>query len=145
MLIELLKNMRTELRRSDDLQSRVKYDLITTMIGEIELIATRSKGASLTDADIIAYCKTVCANATTTLNLLADSDDRKQKLQIEVDLLKSLLPTQMSRPELESLIRSFEVCTVQAIMQQLKGAYPGMYNAADAAAIAKQVQNEQTK
>ena len=127
-------------------QLAVKAALLTTLIGESEMIGKNAGNRETNDTEVVAVIKKFIKNIDETLGHLKDfptSFDYTRGV-LEKQILEEYLPKQLNELELRTLI--FDVIAVRlensgivvnkgTVMKELKNGYSGQYDGKLAAAI----------
>ena len=90
-------------------KNRIVSNVLTTLIGEIEIVGKNDGNRETTESETIAVINKFKKNALETVNNMKErgiSEDEIQKYVDEVDLYSSYLPTLLSETELTDIIKS---------------------------------------
>lgn len=105
----------------------IAASLLTTVIGEAELLA-KNKSGKFADEDVVALLKKFISNIETTLSVYPDNTN----LVEEKSILTGYLPAQLSEDELRAIIavakQSGAVTGKADGMKYLKQHYAGKYD-----------------
>jgi uncharacterized protein len=134
MLIDKIKTDNLAARKAHDSN---KATLLTTLIGEAEMIGKNAGNRAPTDDEVIETIRKFVKNNKQTIEALAGVGS--EKFQFENDVLTEYLPKMLSEDELTEVIKSFETKNMGEIMKQLKAKYAGVYDGAMASRIAKNI------
>jgi uncharacterized protein YqeY len=126
----------------------VKSSLLTTLIGEASFVSEQDYKAGkteITDEKVLATIRKFLKGAVETLRLLLATNSGViqpiQTAKIEIDILESYIPQQLSEDELRMIIVTFKEANpganVGAIMGYLKTNHAGLYDGKMASALAK--------
>lgn len=146
-LIQRIKNERVDARKaaSEDKTNplhKTCYNLMTTLIGEIETTQKRQKQSldNISDKDVAKIIKAFIKGINETITKMGPSDDIKlTMLYLERTLLEVYLPTQLSESELSDVIKKTVADgadNIGAIMKELKASYDGLFDGKSASKIA---------
>lgn len=148
-LLQQIKKRQLEARKARD---QIEISLLTTLIGEASMPGKNDGNRESTDNEVVAVIKKFRKNAEETMKALSgrqdfDSNSSKGQVQLEILILDSLLPTQLSTEQLtlivQSLVESLPDKTAKSafgsIMKQLKEAHEGLYDGAAASSIIKEL------
>lgn len=118
MLLEIIKTQRFAALKEKD---NATYQTLTLVMGELSRLDNKSPS----DNEVTKVISKMIKSATET-NGLKHSDD----LMVEINLLKSFLPKELSEIELSKIIDALmlENATLPFIMKSLKEKYNGQYN-----------------
>jgi len=115
-------------------KNRIVSNVLTTLIGEIEIVGKNDGNRETTESETIAVINKFKKNALETVNNMKErgiSEDEIQKYVDEVDLYSSYLPTLLSETELTDIIKSIigdgEV-NIGKIMGTLKKEHNGTFD-----------------
>jgi uncharacterized protein YqeY len=112
----------------------VKYNLLTTLLGDLELEFKRSG-----NVDVLAMIKKYIKNAEITLEVKPDHTQTKEELVI----LKDYLPSQLTELDIKYIISQRELSTMGEFMAFMKKYFPNRYDGKVASQIFKEWHNEQ--
>ena len=127
--------------KADQLQARklresLKATLLTTLIGEAEVIGKNDGNREVTDAEVVAVIKKFIKGIDETLRYLGDNaPSQSQVVQSEKDMLEVYLPKQMTYEEILGAIHPVLFGTKGQIMSHLKKNYEGQYDGKLAAKV----------
>lgn len=141
MLIEKLhKDMMTARLGSD----QVAKNLLITLYSEASRVGKDKRNGPSTDDEVVATAKKFVANAEETSRILKERGQDDSVQQHEIAIVKSYLPTQLSRDELaahvDSMIAEMTLTgpkAMGAIMAQLKARFSGQYDGKVASEVVK--------
>jgi uncharacterized protein len=142
-LLMTLKADQLAARKSRD---QLKASLLTTLIGEAEMLGKNDGNREVTDSEVTALIKKFIKNVDITLDAIGlkmyDADGRIADAQEERRILDSYLPKQLTQEQLTHIIGSmkveFNVLDVKgkgAIMKTLKERFDGQYDGKMAAQV----------
>lgn len=134
MLIDKIKTDNLAARKAHDSN---KATLLTTLIGEAEMIGKNAGNRAPTDDEVVETIRKFVKNNKQTIEALAGVG--VEKFQFENDVLTEYLPKMLSEDELTEVIKSFDTKNMGEIMKQLKAKYAGVYDGAMASRIAKTI------
>lgn len=141
-LIEQIKKDQVQARISRDAE---KASLLTTLIGEAEMIGKNAGNRQSTDAEVITVVKKFINNMRETLSYAGKIDvETGNRIVREIAVLDQYLPTQMTEDQIKATLESM-VATLPdrsprqmgVLMKQLKEQHEGLYDGALASKIAK--------
>ena len=130
-LYDTVKRMRLDARKA---KNTVAATVLGVLIGELDKASekARSQSKDFTDTDTIAMVKKLIHSNNDTLK------HRVYPALIEEnEILETLLPKQLSEDQLRTIIATNELSGVPAVMQFLGSNYPGQFDRALAASIAR--------
>ena len=130
-LYDTVKRMRLDARKA---KNTVAATVLGVLIGELDKASekARSQSKDFTDTDTIAMVKKLIQSNNDTLK------HRVYPALIEEnEILETLLPKQLSEDQLRTIIATNELSGVPAVMQFLGSNYPGQFDRALAASIAR--------
>lgn len=139
-----IKSDQLTARLQSSATARVKVNVLTTLIGEVELQITREGPATRTDDKIeeltIATVKKFVKNNDETL-AVTTTVYNKMVLEEENEILKSYLPKQLTQDQLREILTAQfkEPVAMGVMMGWLKQTYAGQYDGKDASAVAKSI------
>jgi uncharacterized protein YqeY len=132
----LIETIRKDMQEAKKNRETVKANLLSTLYAEI---FTQSKsGKEMTDEDEIKIIRKFIKNADETLSFDI-TEEAKQKLNTEKQILGSYLPKQLSREETEKLVGDLisQGKTIKDIMPYFKENYSGRYDGKTVSEIVK--------
>lgn len=148
-LLQQIKKRQLEARKARD---QIEISLLTTLIGEASMPGKNDGNRESTDHEVVAVIKKFRKNAEETLKALSgrqdfDSNSSKGRVQLEILILDTLLPTQLSTEQLTSIVQNLveslpdktSKSAFGSIMKQLKDAHEGLYDGAAASLIIKEL------
>lgn len=122
-------------------------NLLTTLIGEAEMIGKNDGNRAPTDAEVLALIRKFVKNNVETITALnSDLDDYRVLLLVQENkLLEKYLPKQLDSDELVSAVRSIigelratsSPANMGAVMKILKERFEGQYDGKAASMIIK--------
>jgi len=130
-LYDTVKRMRLDARKA---KNTVSATVLGVLLGELDKASEKARGQSkdFTDTDTIGFVKKL---------IQSNNDSLKHRLQLslieENEILETLLPKQLTEEQLRSIIAKNELSGVPAVMQFLGSNYPGQFDRALAASIAR--------
>jgi uncharacterized protein YqeY len=143
-LLQEIKAQQLDARKQ---RNKVKANLLTTLIGEVESFAKTDGNREVTDSDVIATLKKFLKGVKETIVCAGDrrDGDAADLAWEERTILESLMPAQLSEDELRSAI----IAIVEAndlnkkglglLMKELKEKFEGLYDGAMASKLAKEI------
>ncbi len=144
-LLFTLKNEQLEARKSKD---SVKAQLLTTLIGEAEMVGKNDGNRPVTDQEVIATIKKFVKNLDETIRIASDYRDGESadKAWAEKTILEQFLPKQLTEVELRNamsqLITDNGLSGPKAmgvLMKDLKAKFEGLYDGKTASKIASEL------
>jgi uncharacterized protein YqeY len=130
-LYDTVKRMRLDARKA---KNTVAATVLGVLIGELDKASekARSQSKEFTDTDTIGFVKKLIQSNNETLK------HRVYPALIEEnEILEGLLPKQLSEDQIRTIIATNELSGVPAVMQFLGSNYPGQFDRALAASIAR--------
>jgi uncharacterized protein YqeY len=130
-LYDKVKTMRLDARKA---KNTVTATVLGVLLGELDKASekARSQSKDFTDTDTIGFVKKLIQSNTDSLK------HRAQPTLIEEnEVLETLLPKQLTEDQIRSIIATNELSGVPAVMQFLGSNYPGQFDRALAASIAR--------
>jgi len=137
--------------KSDQLYSRKNKQasnatLLTTLIGEAEMIGKNNGNRETTDAEVVAVIKKFIKNNQELMSVVNPESSGFNDAKIENDILTNYLPTQLTETELRSVVQK-RIATLEnispkimgKIMAWLKETYNGQYDGRMASTIVKEL------
>lgn len=146
MILDLIKREQIKLRIASvkDMtgDSKVKASCLTTLMGELETLA--KKGKDLDDVLVIQLIKKFL-KGNKEMQQHCTEEETARKLFLEVDLLESFLPKQLSDEELikvidgiiQGLEESSDKVNMGDVMKSLKQLHDGLFDGRKASSIVK--------
>lgn len=140
MILKKIKTAQVEARR---LNSQVEAALLTTLIGEAEMVGKNAGNRAVTDSEVTAVVKKFLKNIDETLAVFkGNTDPRVEKYQVEKAILETYLPKQLTRDELLVAVKSIQeagATDMGKIMAELKRLYDGRYDGKMASLVVREV------
>lgn len=141
MLINQIKKDQIEARKNKD---SVKANLLTTLIGEAEMVGKNNGNRAPSDAEVQVVIKKFIKGIDEILTLTFDKDI--QNFLTELAILKSYLPEQLSQEQLASeiskIISSLNVANpsqaIGAVMKELSAKFSGKFDSKQASILIKE-------
>ena len=133
--------------KSDQLQARIAADkakasILTTLIGEAEMVGKNDGNRDTTDQEVIATIKKFIKNIDETIAVAGSTET----LVAEKDALQVYLPRQLTEPELRVTIGNIIVTqglsgpkAMGRLMGELKKNHAGSYDGALASRLVKEL------
>jgi uncharacterized protein YqeY len=132
MLIDQIKSDNLAARKAHD---SAKASLLTTLLGEAEMIGKNDGNRPTTDAEVQEVIQKFVKNNKLTITALKDVG--AEQFHKENEILAGYLPKMLSEDELKAVILSYGTKNMGEIMKQLKTNHAGMYDGQMASKIAK--------
>ena len=126
--MNLIQTLKIELfthRRANNVVAR---NLLTTLIGEAEMVGKNAGNRETSDAEVIAIVKKFIDKNREFAQLAGDSDVLKE----ELDILQKIMPPQLSYNELVAIFQELNAMNLGEAMKWLKQNYPGRYDGKEA-------------
>lgn len=127
--MELLNQIRKDQLQARKDRNTVKKNLLTTLIGEADLQASKAKGMGTLD-----LVKKFLKDLRTTI---AATDAINADALLEVDILEAYLPTQMDEEAIARAISESGATNMGEAMKFLKATLNGQYDGKLASTVAK--------
>lgn len=140
-LIEKIKESQVTARKARD---TLMTNLLTTLIGEAEMVGKNDGNRTPTDAEVVATIKKFMKNLDETLKVVTHSP-AVSDLQCERRILELFLPTQITGDALKSIIEAIAVEVgaqpkdMGKVMGLLKARHDGQYDGKEASTLTKLV------
>lgn len=141
-LLSEIKQAQLAARKAKD---EIAANLLTTLIGEAEMVGKNNGNRESTDAEVIAVVKKFIKNTEETVKVLDPSDCRIANLQTELKILAQYLPAQFNEELLTRVLSSIKVeisagpKDMGKMLGLLKSRFAGQYDGAMASAVAKRI------
>lgn len=146
-LINTIKQNQLQARKNKDATAA---SLLTTLIGESEMVGKNDGNRESTDAEVTAVIKKFVKNIDETISALSKNPegnaDRIATATKEKDILMAYLPKQLDeaqlRAEMQKIITELSLSSPKGmgvLMKELKNKFPGAYDGNTASKIAKEV------
>jgi uncharacterized protein YqeY len=141
-IMSLLQQIRTDQVAARKAAEKDKASLLTTLLGEAEMVGKNAGNRETTDAEVLAVIQKFLKNCNEVAKL-AVSDEVKAKVLFEVGILLSYMPSQLSDEEIINELQMLEA-TISvpnraalkgAIMKHFKEKFAGRYDAKHVIAI----------
>lgn len=128
--------------KQDQVAARVRRDsitanLLTTLIGEAEMVGKNSGNRASTDAEVVAVIKKFVKNAEETLAALKKANQYNEVIAVEIGILGRYLPQQLGEYELKAI--AVGRANMPDFMKYLKENYAGQYDGKLASIVAREV------
>jgi uncharacterized protein len=133
-LMQKIKQDQVEARKNRD---TIRANLLTTLIGEAEMVGKNSGNRESTDAEVAAVIKKFVKNAEETLTALKAQGTFNEAIAVEVGILNGYLPQQLSEYELKAIAEGRS--GMPDFMKYLKDNYAGQYDGRLASQVAREV------
>lgn len=136
-VIEGIKAAQVAARKS---KQTIAVNVLTTLIGEAEMIGKNKGNRAPTDDEVRALIKKFISNLDETAALIKDPAT-KADLASERGVLEVFLPAQMTELDLRDIISRLKTkgYTLPQVMQYLKESHSGAYDGKLASTIAKEL------
>lgn len=141
-LLAQIKKDQLTARKSKDL---IAASLLTTLIGEAEMVGKNDGNRDSTDAEVVAVIKKFVKNANDTLKVLSATDSRGPNLLAELEILEGYLPAQFTEDDLTRILSNIQAeifagpKDMGKMLGLLKARHAGEYDGALASKVAKAV------
>jgi len=126
-LIEKIKAEQLEARKSRD---SVRASLLTTLLGEVGLVAKNAGHANATDEEVVAMVKKFIKN-----NESIPESARHAVHDAELAILNSYLPQQLTADQIQQFFAFMQPANKGAAMKLLKEHHAGQYDGKLAAQV----------
>ena len=128
--------------KQDQVAARVRRDgitanLLTTLIGEAEMVGKNAGNRASTDAEVVAVIKKFVKNAEETLAALKRANQYNEVIAVEIGILGRYLPQQLGEYELKAI--AVGRANMPDFMKYLKENYAGQYDGKLASTVAREV------
>ena len=128
--------------KQDQVAARVRRDgitanLLTTLIGEAEMVGKNAGNRASTDAEVVAVIKKFVKNAEETLAALKKANQYNEVIAVEIGILGRYLPQQLGEYELKAI--AVGRANMPDFMKYLKENYAGQYDGKLASTVAREV------
>jgi len=141
-LIETIKAKNIEARKA---RSAATATLLTTVIGEDEVIGKNAGNRAPTDEEVQKVLAKFIKNNNETIAALGHASPRAEILMAENVILEAFLPTQMSLEQLTATVRAIVIGLKMAeakidmgtVMKILKDRFAGQYDGKMASTVIK--------
>jgi len=111
------------------------FNILTLLVGELETVSKRD-GSEITDDKVVAVAKKLIKSNEETLRLKAGAG--AEKLVAENDVLRTLLPQELSEDQLLKILADAKPANIGEAMKHLNGQYAGQFDKGLASRVAKQ-------
>lgn len=133
-LIEKIKQDQVAARIN---RNSLAANLLTTLIGEAEMVGKNAGNRASTDAEVVAVIKKFIKNAEETLDALVKARRYDEVVAQEIHILKQYLPQQLGEYELKAI--AVGRANMPDFMKYLKENYAGQYDGKLASTVAREV------
>lgn len=135
--------------KSDQLAARknreaLKASLLTTLLGEAQVIGKNDGNRESTDAEVTAVVKKFIKNLGDVLSATEQQSSAHQKALMEKSILEAYLPTQLTGDALLCIIQDIiseignnSKSSMGTIMAKLKSEFDGRYDGKEASNMVK--------
>lgn len=145
----LIKTIKSDQVTARKLKNSSEAALLTTLIGEAEMIGKSDGNRETTDAETVALVKKFIKNIDEILANVHQGSEHYASATVEKTLLSKYLPKQLTEVEVRALLTSMieEHCIsfgqqkpkMGVLMQRLKAEHEGTYDGAIASKLAKEL------
>ena len=114
--------------------------VLTTLIGEAEMIGKNNGNREVTDSEVQALIKKFIKNNNETIAALGDNDPRTLEFMGENVTLEKFLPKQFTNEQVRLIVEAMKergMSNMGEMMKHLKAEYDGQYDGKVASAIIK--------
>lgn len=136
-MFNTIKGLQLQARKEKNI---VLSSLYSCLISDAVKVATTKEKRDPTDEEIVALVKKFKVSSEEMMRVCTDYDCQVN-IEIEIEALNSLLPTQLNEDELTKIISGFistsDKVNMGAVMAYLKASFNGQYDGALASKIAK--------
>lgn len=133
-LMQKIKQDQVEARKERD---TIRANLLTTLIGEAEMVGKNAGNRESTDSEVVAVIKKFVKNAQETLAALRAHLQDHVDVTVEISILEGYLPKQLSEYELKAI--AVGRTGMPDFMKYLKDNYAGQYDGKLASTVAREV------
>lgn len=143
MLIDRIKDDQLQARKDRD---KVIASLLTTLLGEAQMIGKNDGNRDSTDNEVIAVIKKFVKNLKELLKV-TESDSKEEQLALyEIDVLEEYLPTQLSKNEIilevtTIILELMEDPNMGQVMKAMKEKFNGNYDGRVVSEVVKELLN----
>lgn len=128
-LIQTIKDRQLEARKNKRSgEEQFIVPILTTLIGEAEMIGKNDGNRQPTDQEVIALIKKFINNNVIVINA-TKSGERAHDAHLENVYLEDFLPQQLNEYEMRSIITENNLLTKKDVMWYFKQYYAGQYDA----------------
>lgn len=113
----------------------IGFNILTLLVGELETVSKRD-GSEISDEKVVAAAKKLIKSNDETVRLKAGVGT--EKLDAENDVLRTLLPKELSAQELLDILRDAKPTNIGEAMKHLNGNFAGKFDKGLASQVAKQ-------
>lgn len=135
-LIQRIKRDQVEARMNRD---TIRANLLTTLIGEAEMVGKNAGNRESTDSEVAAVIKKFVKNAQETLTALQARGGFNEVVAVEISILESYLPKQLTESDLRGIAGNSGCAGMPDFMKYLKDNYAGQYDGKLASTVAREV------
>lgn len=128
MLIKQIKQDQVTARKNKD---AIAANLLTTLIGEAEMVGKNNGNRSPSDIEVTAVVKKFVKGIDEILSLTFDNSEKSAAFLKEKEILTAYLPKQLTQEQLETAISEFLTeapGNVGFVMKELAKKYNGAFD-----------------
>lgn len=139
--MSLITNIKAASLQARKDRNAPKAALLSTLLGEVQMIGKNNGNRETTDGEAIAVIKKMMNNTSETINVLFNSSntDQLEQLSEELTVLESFLPLQLSSTELSIAIGqaiaqsgATSIKEMGKVMKILKQHHEGLFDGTEA-------------
>lgn len=142
--MSLLAQIKQDQLAARKAKETAKAALLTTLIGEVEMVGKNDGNREVTDVEVVAMVKKFLKNVNETLKALGGIEGGiAMQYMAESQILESYLPKQFSQEQLEQILDSIKVeisagpKDMGKMLGLLKNRFDGQYDGRLASTVAK--------
>lgn len=140
MLFNQIKSERMQARKDrGNSAMQIKASLLTTLLGEIETETKATGITEVSDSLVMAKCKKFIKGLEEVEKNAKVGDVAHSEALIELQILESYLPKQLTEEELAAIIIELDADNMGQVMKHLKENYSGQYDGKVASQVAKEI------
>lgn len=139
--MSLLTEIKKDQLAARKIKDKMKATLLTTLIGEAEMVGKNDGNRESTDSEVTAVIKKFVKNIDETLTICHDDD-----LLIERTTLETYLPQQMTEEQLRQLVQSHVQSegisgpqNMGVVMKFLSSNFAGQYDGKLASSVVREI------
>lgn len=144
--MSLLQQIKTDQINARKARAPLTAQLLTTLIGEAEMVGKNAGNREVTDIEVVSLIKKFIKNISEVLKVVDVNSEAWDKATQEQMILEQYLPKQLTadqlRAELVSISTELNAHTLREmgkVMKVLKERFDGQYDGAAASTIIKEV------
>lgn len=146
--MKLIEKIKAEQLAARKAKNSTRAQVLTTLIGEADMIGKNADNRTPTDEEVVAILKKFIKNLDEVIRIAGDyrDSDRLDSAVGEKDILSEFLPQQLTEKELRGIIQTLvdslenkSPKDMGKVLGSLKQTYAGMYDGALASKITKEL------